>query len=126
MGEGPLLVLHAFGESALDWRWMFPDLARTHRVYALDLPGFGDSGNLSADYSPAFFALRRRLPRRARSRAGRSGKQLARRTRCLRLALSEPERVSALALVDSACLGREVAYALRLPTLPGYGEGAVA
>jgi pimeloyl-ACP methyl ester carboxylesterase len=40
----------------------------------------------------------------------------------LRLALSEPERVSALGLVASAGLGREVTYALRLPTLPGYGE----
>jgi 4,5:9,10-diseco-3-hydroxy-5,9,17-trioxoandrosta-1(10),2-diene-4-oate hydrolase len=43
----------------------------------------------------------------------------------LRLALSEPERVSALGLVASAGLGREVTYALRLPTLPGYGEAAV-
>ena len=44
----------------------------------------------------------------------------------LRLALSEPEKVGALALIDSAGLGREVTYALQLPTLPGYDEGAVA
>ena len=44
----------------------------------------------------------------------------------LRLALSEPERVGALGLVASAGLGWEVTYALRLPTLPGYGEAAVA
>jgi pimeloyl-ACP methyl ester carboxylesterase len=29
-------------------------------------------------------------------------------------------------LIDNAGFGREVAYALRLPTLPGYSEGAVA
>lgn len=41
-GEGsPLLLLHALGESALDWHWVLPDLARTRRVYAPDLPGFG-------------------------------------------------------------------------------------
>ena len=44
----------------------------------------------------------------------------------LRLALSEPGKVSALGLMASAGLGQEVTYALRLPTLPGYGEAAVA
>src|SRR5919107_2659723 len=56
-GEGtPLVLLHALGESALDWRWVLPCLSRTHRVYAVDLPGFGYSGKPSAAYSPAFFA----------------------------------------------------------------------
>src|SRR5215212_508252 len=33
-GEGPTLVLlHALGESALDWRRVLPALARTHRIY---------------------------------------------------------------------------------------------
>jgi pimeloyl-ACP methyl ester carboxylesterase len=41
-GEGPtLMLLHALGESALDWRWVLPALARTHRIYAPELPGFG-------------------------------------------------------------------------------------
>src|SRR3712207_364370 len=44
----------------------------------------------------------------------------------LRLALSDPVRVSALGLVNSAGLGRTVSYALRTPTLPGYGELAIA
>ncbi len=44
-GEGsPLVLLHALGESALDWQWVLPALARTHSVYAVDLPGFGYSG----------------------------------------------------------------------------------
>ncbi len=38
-GEGPPLLLHALGESTLDWRWVLPDPASTHRVYAPDLPG---------------------------------------------------------------------------------------
>jgi len=40
----------------------------------------------------------------------------------LRLALSEPARVSALCLADSAGLGREVSPALVAPTSPGVGE----
>jgi pimeloyl-ACP methyl ester carboxylesterase len=37
----------------------------------------------------------------------------------LRLALAEPERVTALGLVSSGGLGREVTYALRSLALPG-------
>lgn len=56
-GEGPpLVLLHALGESALGWRWTMPALARTHAVYAPDLPGFGKNARPLADYLPAFFA----------------------------------------------------------------------
>ncbi len=50
-GGPPLVLLHALGESAFDWRWVIPALARTNRVYALDMPGFGHSFKPSAaDY----------------------------------------------------------------------------
>ena len=123
-----MVLLHALGESALDWRWVLPSLARMHRVYALDLPGFGYSAKPSAaEYSPAFFArfvgaYLDALGLESPAVVGNSLGGLA----ALRLALSEPARVSTLGLVASAGLGREVTYALRLPTLPGYGEAAVA
>jgi pimeloyl-ACP methyl ester carboxylesterase len=123
-GEGPpLLLLHALGESALDWRWVLPDLARTHRVYAPDLPGFGDSAKPTADYSPVFFEgfVAAFLDALEVERAAVVGNSLGGLI-ALRLALSEPARTSALALIDSAGLGREVSSALESPTLPGYGE----
>ena len=126
-GEGaPLVLLHALGESALDWRWVLPALARTHRVYAVDLPGFGYSGEPSAEYSSAFFArfVGAYLDALGLERAALVGNSLGGLV-ALRLALSEPARVSALSLVASAGLGRDVTYALRLPTLPGYGEVAI-
>jgi pimeloyl-ACP methyl ester carboxylesterase len=126
-GKGPpLVLLHALGESALDWRWVLPILARTHRVYAPDLPGFGYSAKPSVDYSPAFFArfVGDYLDALGLERATVVGNSLG-GLAALRLALSEPSRVSALGLVASAGLGREITYALRLPTLPGYGEAAV-
>ncbi len=126
-GEGPpLVLLHALGESALDWRWVLPALARTHRVYAVDLPGFGYSGKPSAEYSSAFLAriVGAYLDALGLESATLVGNSLGGLV-ALRLALSEPARVSALGLVASAGLGREVTYALRLPTLPGYGEGAI-
>src|SRR5919112_4141899 len=127
-GEGsPLVLLHALGESALNWRWVLPALARTHRVYAVDLPGFGFSAKPSAEYTPAFFArfIGAYLNALGLERTGLVGSSLGGLV-ALRLALSEPARVSALVLVASAGLGRAVTYALRLPTLPGYGEAAVA
>ena len=126
-GEGtPLVLLHALGESALDWRWVLPALSRTHRVYAVDLPGFGYSGKPSAEYSSAFFArfVGAYLDALGFERAALVGNSLGGLV-ALRLALSEPARVSALGLVASAGLGWSVTYALRLPTLPGYGEAAI-
>lgn len=127
-GEGlPLVLLHALGENAFDWSWVLPDLANTHRVYAPDLPGFGDSAKPVADYSPAFFArfVAAFLDALEVQRAVVAGNSLGGLI-ALRLALSEPERVTALGLIDSAGLGREVHPALQQPTLPGQGEMAVA
>jgi pimeloyl-ACP methyl ester carboxylesterase len=127
-GEGPpLVLLHALGESALDWRWVLPALAHTHRVYAVDLPGFGYSGKPSAEYSPASFTsvVGAYLDALGLERTALVGNSLGGLV-ALHFALSDPARVSALGLVASAGLGRAVTYALRLPTLPGYGEMAVA
>lgn len=43
-GEGaPVLLLHGFGASTFTWRRIAPELAKTHRVIAVDLKGFGQS-----------------------------------------------------------------------------------
>jgi pimeloyl-ACP methyl ester carboxylesterase len=44
IGSGPpLVLLHGLGMSWRAWLQNIPDLARDHRVIAIDLPGFGDS-----------------------------------------------------------------------------------
>jgi pimeloyl-ACP methyl ester carboxylesterase len=43
-GGPPVVLLHGPGESAVNWRWVLPDLARTHSVVAPDLPAHGSSG----------------------------------------------------------------------------------
>ena len=53
-GHGPpLVLLHSSGEFAALWQRVVPDLAATHTVVALDLPGHGASaappGPLGAD-----------------------------------------------------------------------------
>ena len=126
-GAGPpLVLLHGDGESALDWSWTLPALARTRRVYAPDLPGSGENEKPAADYSPAF------LERFAASfldaagigRAAVVGSSLGGLV-ALRLALSEPSRVSALVLVASSGVGRAVNLGLSSLVVPGYGDLAV-
>ncbi|MCG0284236.1 alpha/beta hydrolase [Streptomyces sp. PSAA01] len=46
----PLVLLHALGEDATDWDVVAPVLARSRRVYALDLRGHGRS-DWPGDYS---------------------------------------------------------------------------
>ena len=123
----PLVLLHGVGDSALDWQWVMPTLAGTHRVYAPDLPGSGGSIKSDVDYSPAFFTqfLSAFLDALEVKHAAVIGHSLGGLVG-LRLALSEPSRVSALGLVASAGLGREVTYALRSLALPGTGKLAVA
>jgi len=51
-GSGPDVVLiHGIGASIFTWRFMIHQLAKTHRVTAMDLPGFGRSSkNAQGDY----------------------------------------------------------------------------
>jgi pimeloyl-ACP methyl ester carboxylesterase len=45
-GEGaPLLLLHGLAASARWWSKVLPALGADHRVYAVDLPAFGESGH---------------------------------------------------------------------------------
>lgn len=127
-GEGPpLLLLHALGENASDWLWSMNTLSRNRRVYAPDLPGFIGGRMPKGDYSAATFAgfFAGFLDALGIERAAVVGNSLCGIV-ALRLALSSPAKVSALGLVGSGGMGREISAALRMATLPGYGEAAVA
>src|ERR671927_1507047 len=126
-GEGPpMVLLHGAGDNALDWKWVMPDLAATHRVYAPDLPGSPDSARPAADYSPAFFErfVAAFVDALGIGRATFVGNSLGGLI-ALRLALSEPARVTALVLVDSAGLGRAVNPAFTSVNVPGPFETAI-
>ncbi len=125
-GEGPpLVLLHGDGHSARSWLWVIPALARRHKVYAPFLPGFGTSAD-PVDCTPKFLAgfLREFLDALGIGQATLVGNSTGGLV-ALHLALSDPQRVATLVLVDSAGLGREVNPALAMLTLPGVGEAAV-
>ena len=127
-GDGPpLVLLHGLGDTARDWHWVMPALARRSRVIAPDFPGFGDSDRPRAAYSPGFFGTfvagfldALHIP--SAVVAGNSLGGLA----ALRFALADPARVPALVLVDGAGLGRRVNPGMRVLSLPGLGEPATA
>lgn len=113
-GMGPPVVLiHGFGGHTYSYRSLIPELARDHRVVALDLLGFGYSERTrDADYSHEAQARRvvglmEALGIGRASLVGHSmGGEIA-----MRVAASHPQRVERLALVASVSGDR-------IPTLP--------
>lgn len=52
----PILLVHGFPETARAFDRLIPLLAQTHRVFAVDLRGFGESSHGEGDYSSAALA----------------------------------------------------------------------
>jgi len=103
-GEGPpLVVVHGLGGAAVNFTLLAPLLARRHRVLIPDLPGHGKTEPLEraydltayADHVAALAELEGMFP--APLVGYSMGGVIA-----LRLAVSRPERVTALALVAAA------------------------
>ena len=125
-GSGPpLLLLHGHEQSATTWRWVIPALARTHRVLAVSLPGYGGTSpgtyTPGSDTSPFVVEFLDTLGIGALDVVGHSAGGVV----ALRLALADPDRVGTLTLVASAGLGREVHPLLAVDTLPVVGELAI-
>jgi pimeloyl-ACP methyl ester carboxylesterase len=126
-GSGPaVILLHAAGESAADWQWIIPALARTHRIYALDLYPV-DGSCRAASYSLDFFSsfVDTFLTALDIDRAIVIGNSLGGLI-ALGFNFASPSRVTALGLIDSAGLGRDVHPALVAAVAPGFGDVAAA
>src|SRR4051812_39501494 len=52
-GGPPILLIHGWPETWWAFRKVIPLLAATHRVFAVDLRGFGDSSNADGAYDAA-------------------------------------------------------------------------
>jgi pyruvate dehydrogenase E2 component (dihydrolipoamide acetyltransferase) len=120
-GEGSeaVVLIHGFGGDLNNWLFNHAALAKGRRVYALDLPGHGEStkdvgaGTLD-DLVQAVSAFMDAVGVPAAHLAGHSlGGAVA-----LALAAREPQRVRSLALLASAGLGGEIDA--------GYIEGFVS
>lgn len=103
-GDGPPLVLvHGVAMRSHDWAPLYRTLARTHRVYALDLLGYGDSDKpKDAEYSVATQAavVRGFMDAMKIEHADVVGVSMGGWV-ALKLAAGHPQRVRRLVLVSS-------------------------
>jgi pimeloyl-ACP methyl ester carboxylesterase len=136
LGQGPpLLFLHGLSGSWPNWLEQLPTFAETHRVIALDLPGFGRSplpaGDVSiCGYARILDALLDALEVAHAAVVGNSmGGFIA-----AELAISFPQRVERLALISPAGLSthgnpqgvRALPWIRRLERALAAGTGWVA
>ena len=125
-GSGPPLVLvHGLGSSAaVEFYYNLEPLAAHHRVFAIDLPGFGRSDKPVLEYTIDLFvrAVSDLMATEGIERAAVMGVSMGGRV-ALGLALDSPEKVERLVLVDALGVGaprRVLAYSILLTR--GLGE----
>ena len=123
-GEGePLLLLHGLGASLMAWGLNIEPLSQRFSVYAIDIPGHGDSEKPDMDYllPTAVDFVREFMSVLGIERASIAGSSMGGLI-ALKTAVDFPELVDRLVLVDAAGLGREMAWFLRAMSLPMVGE----
>ena len=123
-GEGePLLLLHGLGASLMAWALNIEPLSRKFSVYAIDIPGHGDSEKPDMDYllPTAVDFVRDFMRALGIERASIAGNSMGGMI-ALKTAIDFPELVDRLVLVDAAGLGREVAWFIRAMSLPLVGR----
>jgi 4,5:9,10-diseco-3-hydroxy-5,9,17-trioxoandrosta-1(10),2-diene-4-oate hydrolase len=118
-----VILIHGLGASADIWRHNVEALAEQHRVYVPDVIGFGRSDKPGPSFSPFDYTrfLDDFLNILNIERASLIGQSLGGAI-ALHYALHFPQKVSKLVLVDSAGLGKEVIWTLRLMSIPLLGE----
>ena len=124
VGQGPAVVLiHGYASSLETWDPVIPALAKTHRVIALDLKGFGWTDRPEGDYSPAAQAqivldlMTQRGVERADLVAHSWGASVA-----LAAAIAAPQRVTRLALYDAWAYEEQLPSFFLWSRMPGLGE----
>jgi pimeloyl-ACP methyl ester carboxylesterase len=124
MGSGPkVLLLHGFGGFMETWAFNIPPLSKRYRVYAIDLPGHGLSDKPKNSYNTAFAieSAHDIMETLGIDQATLIGHSLGGAV-SINIALSLPERVSKLVLIDSAGLSRTLPWLYRLSAVPVLGN----
>jgi pimeloyl-ACP methyl ester carboxylesterase len=120
-GEGaPLIIIHGGSDGAEAWKANIALLAKQYHVFVPDLPGFGLSAEVLSSYKVTDLAdfidqFATNLGLQGFFLMGHSfGGGIA-----AHYALKYPQKVRKLILVSSLCLGKEIAWWIRLVSQPG-------
>ena len=124
VGEGPpVVLLHGFASSLDVWEGVMSEIAKTHRVLALDLKGFGWTDRPEGDYSPAAQA---RLVLKLMSARGIDQAAIVAHSWgasvALSMALTAPQRVTRLALYDAWVYEEQLPPTFYWARADGVGE----
>jgi pimeloyl-ACP methyl ester carboxylesterase len=121
-----VLLIHGLGGSVENWVHNIRSLAEKHRVYAVDLLGFGrsDKKPLIRDLLVLVRFIRDFMDTLGVEKATLVGNSLGGGL-VLTFAVEYPQRVVKLVLVDNAGMGRGVITAFKLCSLPLIGELSV-
>lgn len=105
----PLILLHGLGATKASWLTVVPELARTFRVYAIDLPGFGASSKPRGRYDAPWFARNvfDLMDALGLEKARIAGNSMGGRI-CQEMAMMDPKRIESL-----ACLCPATAFSKR-------------
>jgi pimeloyl-ACP methyl ester carboxylesterase len=131
-GAGPTLVLiHGLGASTFTWRHVVPALARTHRVIALDLRGFGrsdkprDQTYSAADQAALVAAFLRKRDLKEVTLVGHSFGGTVALLTALELN-GEAGRIARLVVIDAPALKQDFGNTAELLRTPGLPYAAIA
>jgi pimeloyl-ACP methyl ester carboxylesterase len=102
----PILLVHGFPETWWAFHKLIPLLARTHRVFAVDLRGFGDSGHAPGDYGSQTAAedLHQLIGHLGLGPVHLTGQDISGAT-VFRLAVTYPEDVLSLTAIEMGLAG---------------------
>lgn len=126
-GSGPVVILiHGLAASIEIWDKIVPTLAKTCRVIAFDLPGYGQSDRPVAAYDAPFFVaqLEAFMDAMSLERAHLVGSSLG-ASLIVRFSENNLHRIETAVLAAPGGFGRGVHPFLQIPTLPiiGYTLG---
>lgn len=118
-----VILIHGLGGSVENWMFNINALAQRHRVYAIDLAGFGrsDKTQTLSSFSQGAQFVNDFMEVQHINKASLVGNSMGGGV-TLQFAIQFPDRIEKMVLVDSAGLGKELHLLLRLGSLPLIGE----
>jgi pimeloyl-ACP methyl ester carboxylesterase len=124
-GQGlPIILLHGFGACTYTWRYLAPALARDHRVFALDLKGYGlsdkpaDGKYAVSDQADMVAAFIRRQDLHDLVIMGHSMGGGVTLMTYFKVRQDNPARVKKLVLIDSAGYPQKMPWFIRFARIP--------